>query len=411
MRRSVVDFAVDFAVAPAPRRDPTTVTFTPVAFAGAVGTFVLIGVTSSLFGPLLGTFAHHFAVSLATAGTALSLYYVGGVAGVGAGWLGVARLPGATVVSGALLTMSIGAIGVALARGWTVFAVALVVLGLGFGALATAINSLLARTMEDGRARRLSVVNAGFGVGAVAGPLLSIGVHVHHFATIFIGVAVLGAVLAASTRGLHAPAHHAEHSRHGERPAGRTRILVTFVVAYVLYEALESSASGWMATHLHRTGYSVTVSAVINAGFWAALAAARFAGGPAHRRWREGPLVLASLIGAAVCAAGALAHDLAPVAYPLLGVALASVFPMGVVWYARLSPRDSDGVSMVMLFAMLGGVIGPGGVDVAVAHLGVRVVPVALTVLAILDLAVFASLARVPRRRVARASSTATDAA
>ncbi len=382
-----------------PRRDPTTVTFTPVAFAGAVGTFVLIGVTSSLFGPLLGDFAHHFAVSLATAGTALSLYYVGGVVGVAPGWLGVARLPGATVVSGALLTMSVGAVGVVLARDWAGFAAALVVLGLGFGALATAINSLLARTPEDGRARRLSVVNAGFGVGAVAGPLLSIGVRVHHFAAIFVGVAGLAALLAASTRGLHAPAHHSEHRRHALRPAGRTRILITFVVAYVLYEALESSASGWMATHLHRTGYSVTFSALINAGFWAALAATRFAGGAAHRRWREGPLVLGSLIGAALCAAGALAHDLAPIAYPLLGVALASVFPMGVVWYARLSPRDSDGVSMVMLFAMLGGVIGPGGVDLAVAHLGVRVVPVALAILAGLDFAAFASLAYGPGRR------------
>ncbi len=108
---------------------------------------------------------------------------------------------------------------------------------------------------------------------------------------------------------------------------------------------------------------------------------------------------MGSLIGAALCAAGALAHDLAPIAYPLLGVALASVFPMGVVWYARLSPRDSDGVSMVMLFAMLGGVIGPGGVDLAVAHLGVRVVPVALAILAGLDFAAFASLAYGPGRR------------
>ena len=401
---------MDFVVEPpASRRDPTTVTFTPVAFAGAVGTFVLIGVTSSLFGPLLGAFARHFAVSLAMAGTALSLYYVGGVAGVALGWLGVARLPGAGVVSDALLTMSAGAIGVTLARDWIVFAVALVVLGLGFGALATAINSLLARTAEKGRAGRLSVVNAGFGVGAVAGPLLSIGVHVHHVAMIFVGVAVLAALLAASTRGLRAPAHRGEHRRHVTRPADRTRILVTFVVAYVLYEALESGTSGWMATHLHRTGYSVTVSALVNAGFWAALAAARLAGGPAYRRWREGPLVLASLIGAALCAISAVAHDIAPVAYPLLGVALASVFPMGVAWYARLSPRDSDGVSMVMLFAMLGGVIGPGGVDVAVAHLGVRVVPVALAVLAALDLVAFASLTRGSRRHSSGAPAATSD--
>ncbi len=376
----------------------TTVTFTAVAFAGAIGTFVLIGVTSSLFGPLLTTFAQHFNVSLATAGTALSLYYAGGVVGVAPGWIGAARLPGAVVLSSALAAVGLGALGVALAHDWLAFALSIIVLGLGFGALATAVNSLLTRTAERGRARRLSLANAGFGVGAIAGPLLSVGVRVHDLTTLFLGVAIVAFVLVGTTRGLHAPAHRGEHARHSARPIGRRRILVTFVLAYVLYEALESATSGWMATQLHQTGYSFTTSAVVNAVFWATFAATRLLGGPAHHRWHDGPLVLVSLAAGILCAAAALAHVLAPVAYPLLGVALASVFPIGLVWYARLSPLDSDGVSMVMLFAMIGGVIGPGGVDLAVAHVGVRVVPLALAILAVLDLAVFASLTRRPPR-------------
>lgn len=382
----------------APRPDSrTTVTLTSPAFAGVVGTFVLIGATSSIFGPLLTTFAQHFAVSITTAGTALSLYYVGGVVGVVPGWLGVARLPGSVVLSSALLVVGFGAFGVALARNWTTFAFSVVVLGLGFGALVTAINSLLARTADGGRPRRLSLVNAGFAVGAIAGPLLSVRVRVRDLESLFLGIALVAVVLAATTRGLHASPHRTEHRPRNTQPADRRRILATFLVAYVVYEALESAASGWMATDLHQRGYSFTTSALVNAGFWMALAATRLLGGPAHQRWREVALVIGGLILAIACAGAATVHDIAPVAYPLLGVALASVFPMGLVWYTRLSPRDSNGVSLVMLFAMLGGVIGPVVVDLTVARLGVRAVPMTLAVLACLDLAVFASLTRVRR--------------
>ena len=44
--------------------------------------------------------------------------------------------------------------------------------------------------------------------------------------------------------------------------------LITFIVAYVLYVAIETSSSGWMATELHGVGYSQSVGSLVTAGFW-----------------------------------------------------------------------------------------------------------------------------------------------
>ncbi len=363
---------------------------TRMGFVVLTAAFVLGGATTSLFGPLLVTFSERFHLSTAGAGRILAVYFGGGVLGVLPGWVGVRRFSGRAVLNAALMTMAFGAALVSLASHWILAEVGAGVLGVGFGASGITLNTLLTRTAVEVRAHMLSVGNAGFGVGAVVTPLALIGVHPIHYALLVSILGIASLALALTTRGVVAPPHRDETRGTTHLDTGRRRRLIgLFIGGYVLYESVESGASGWMASQLHGTGYGDRTAILVTAGFWAGLALARAFGGALHRRFQAPALVIGSLVLATVGALGVRVHVLAPVAYPFLGLVIASIYPMGLMWFSTLSPHDSDATSAIILSAMAGSVIGPALIDLLVARWGVGVVPLSVALFAALDGAVF----------------------
>jgi len=379
-----------------PGAPATEVSFRPGAFAGATSTFVLLGATSSMYGPLLLSFSHRFHLSLPSAGVVISVSYVGSFFGVLLGWLGVKRLPGSWVLSGALWLMAAGATGAALSHQWPIFLACVFGIGVGFGALDFSLNTLLARTALKGRVFRLSVGNAGFGVGAVIGPLIIVALRPHNFPVLLGGIAIGALVLSTLNRGVHAPRLRGQPDQLevSALKSQRRPILVTFTAAYILYIAVESSSSGWIASHLHGAGYSGSTANFVTAGFWAGMALGRVLATPLHHRTSDKALVLGGLGLAVVVSCCAFSGLLAPYAYPVLGLALAAIFPMGIIWYTVLCPHDSDGLALMILFMMAGGVIGPGAESLMVSAFSVHVVPLVIAAFALADLAVFASALR-----------------
>jgi predicted MFS family arabinose efflux permease len=80
--------------------------------------------------------------------------------------------------------------------------------------------------------------------------------------------------------------------------------------------------------------------------------------------------------------------------YPLVGLSIALVYPMAFIWYATLCPHDDDGVALLILCMMAGGVIGPAVESLMVSSFGIHVVPVVLASFAALTLVAFASALR-----------------
>lgn len=374
----------------------TEVHFRPSALAGATSSFVLNGATASLYGPLLIGFSHKFHLSLPAAGIVISVNFVGALFGVLLAWIGVKRFAGGLVLTAASLLMAVGAFVSALSSHWSVFVAGAFVIGLGFGGLDFSLNTLLARTALEGRVFRLSVANAGYGVGAVIAPLLIIVLHPRNFPLLFGVVGTVAVILSTLNRGVHAPALRKEVNQQQVTmmKAQRRPILLTFIAAYVLYIAVETSSSGWMATQLHGSGYSVSVASLVTAGFWAGLAIGRSLGTPLYNRASDKFLVLGGLSLAIVLCCCAASSSLSPYAYPLLGFVIALIFPMGLIWYTKLCPHDSDGLALMILFMMSGGVIGPAAEGLLVSSFGVHVVPLVIAVFALLDLAVFTSALR-----------------
>ncbi len=292
--------------------------------------------------------------------------------------------------------IAIGAAGASLAHFWAVFLASVFLIGLGLGAADISLNTLLARTSLGGRAHRLSVSNAGYGVGAVVCPLVIIALGPQSFPILFGGLGALALLLSTASGGVHAPPLHAESRQFeiAKTKARRRPILVTFIIAYVFYAAIETSSSGWMATELHRVGYSESVGSLVTAGFWTGLAVGRIMGGPLYHWLSDKKLGLGGFaLAVAVCLL-ALFNPLAPYAFPVLGLIIASIFPMGVIWYTTLCPGDSDGFTLLILFMMVGGAAGPGLISLLVSNFEVRVVPLTLAIFAAFDLAVFFSALR-----------------
>lgn len=359
---------------------------------------------SSLFGPLLVTLAHRFHLSIPAAGVVLSVYFVGAFFGVPIGWFAMRRFTGAAVLSGTLVITALGASGTALSTHWATFLASVFLLGLGFGGVDFSLISLLVRTKSSGRGRRLSVTNAGYGLGAVIGPLLVVLVRPHNYHVLYVAIAIGVIVLTLGNRGLIAPPLSVEHRR-SDLVVNRTKrrsILGTFIVAYVFYVATETTTAGWIATNLHRIGYSASLGSVITAGFWLGLAIGRVLAGPLGRRHADHRLVLGGLASAVVFCLFAIVTGAAPYVYPFVGLSIALVYPMGLVWYSSLCPHDDDGVALLILCMMAGGVIGPAVESLMVSSFGIHVVPIVLASFAGLTMATFASALRFPEPNVRR---------
>jgi fucose permease len=387
---------VDFDTSPSPQVPTTEVSFSAFSFASATGVYIIMGAVTSLFGPLLESFAHRFHLSLPSAGVALSVYFVGATLGVLPGWLGLKRLEGRVVLMISLTAIALGAAGASLSHSWLLFLTSVFLIGLGFGALDIGLNTLLARTPLKGRAHRLSIGNAGYGVGAVICPLIIIGLGPKNFATLFAGLCVLALLLSVLNGGVHAPPLRTEPLQFEitQMKVQRRPILITFIAAFIFYVALETSAAGWMATQIHGIGYSTSAGSLVTAGFWVGMAVGRSVGGPLYHWLAEKKIILGGLALATATCVLALADPIAPYAYPLLGLIIASIFPMGLIWYTVLCPHDSDGLSLLILFMMIGGVAGPGVVSLMVSHFGVHVVPYVLATFAVTALGVFTSALR-----------------
>jgi fucose permease len=379
-----------------PSEATTQVELTTLALGNLTGVFILTGATASLFGPLLVTFSHHFSISLPKAGEVLSVFFLGALIGVLPGWWGLKHTTGRRVLTLSLITVAAGTLCSGLVHSWIVFLASIFLLGLGFGSLDMSLNVLLSRTAAEGRAHRLSFVNAGYGLGAVICPLLLVLAHPRNFPGVFVGISLVALALTTFNGGVHAPPLKAEslQSQISAQKSQRWPILLTFVAAYVFYVAMETSASGWMSSQLQRGGYSTSLGSFITAAFWMGMTIGRSLGGPLHRIFNDRKLILGGLSLAIIADLSATSDHVALVTYPLLGLILASVFPMGLMWYTRLLPHDSDGITLILFAMMAGGVIGPGSVSLLVSHFGVHVIPYAFASFAAIDLAIFASILR-----------------
>ena len=333
-------------------------------------TFFLMGSLTAAYGPLLEHLARRFEVSLSVAGAALSTQYAGAVVGVVASMWVLERVASRLAVVAALVCLGLGCGGVAVAPSWIALLAGVFVIGVGYGSLDIGLNQLVAHSHGPRRSALLNALNGTYGVGAVAGPILISTFGAGHLALLYAVAAVLALSLVPAALGISGrlPVAHSEASK----PAGRPGLLVAlFVVAFALYVGSEAGVGGWMTSHLEWVGLGAVAAAALTSGFWSAMAVGRLLVALVPPRVPEAVIVLGGTAVAALALLAALFGPAAPVAYVVTGLAVAPIFPTGVVWLARLRPGDSRATSWLFPAAMVGGAVVPGGVGVVIARFGI----------------------------------------
>lgn len=353
------------------------------------GMFLLLGAVVGAYGPLLEHLTRRFAVSLPVAGATISVHFTGGLIGVLAAMRAIETTSGRMLVMVSTAVGGLGCVIVALAPSWPAFTAGVFVIGLGFGALVLGLNQLVAYSEGPRRAALLSGLNGAYSGGAVAGPVLVASLAANHFSLLYLGAAGALLVLVAGASGITGRLPVATG-----RP-GRPELLVAvFVCAFVLYVAIENGTGGWMTSHLESVGVGSRNAATYTSGFWLALMAGRFLMTLVPARIPAPAIVMSGSAVAVVSLLAASFGAVAPWAYVVTGLAIAPIFPTGVVWLARLRPGDARATSWLFPATAVGGIVGPGAIGLVIAGFGVGWTPFVLAAVAAAMLLVFSRAAK-----------------
>jgi MFS transporter, FHS family, glucose/mannose:H+ symporter len=136
-------------------------------FAG-VATFVMMGAGQALFGPALPVYVRSFSLSEGEAGLFVALLWVGCFMGVGLMY----RMGAVIGPRHALAAMALGAGGMAASPVWPLTLAGGVIFGAGYGMATAVFNPRVMRAFGSTGPSMLSLLNATFGVGAIAAPLV-----------------------------------------------------------------------------------------------------------------------------------------------------------------------------------------------------------------------------------------------
>ena len=340
----------------------------------AIGfTFLLMGLVVSAYGPLLEHLTRRFGVSLPVAGATISVHFAGGLVGVLIAMRSMERLPARVTVMAGSGIASLGCAAVAVAFIWPFFLAAIFVIGLGFGALVLALNQLVAYSEGRRRAALLSALNSAYSAGAVAGPVLVVVFARDHFSLFFLAAAAVALALILGSAGIvgRLPTATGSPSRPG-------LLVFVFIVAFTLYVGVETGTGGWMPSHLESAGLRSQEAATATSGFFLAIVTGRLLMTLMPARVPEHVIVIAGAGLGSVALLAASIGPLAPWAYIAAGLALAPIFPTGIVWLAKLRPGDSRATSWLFPAASVGGIAGPGAIGLVIAGFGVGWTPVVL---------------------------------
>lgn len=333
--------------------------------------FVLIGALPALYGVSLPAYRRIFELADGQGGELLSAHGIGAFIFVFAGIFGFRWL----TTRFALAALALGGALVAVQPGWVGVLIGAFALGAGFGLISTIQNRRFLAEFGDKGPGMVGLLNAVFGVGAIAAPILFVwagGAPAPVFAGIALGAAVLIPVVQPSGKG---PVNVG-------LPAWRDRrsLILILLFASVL---LEVGLFGFGPSALIALGTPELAAARLASGFFGVFLLVRL-GLYWLTRWVPAQvLFLSGFIGIVVCAIVAVAGWPAT-AYVLAGGCTGLTFPSFFVWGSALLGRDARIASLILAAALFAVATGPLILGLLLAQFGIGSLFVVLGIIAAL---------------------------
>ncbi|MDD4104677.1 MAG: MFS transporter [Clostridiales bacterium] len=327
----------------------------------------------SLFIAILGmminifhTMADRMALSLGwpagDAGMLISIYALGSLLSVVlsstlADWAGKRR-----VILVAMGVMCVGFALLFLSHAFVPLAMGLFLFGFGFGPSEGLGSAVLSDENPQDASKWVNIAHAGFGVGAIAGPMLAVAAFQksgsHHLIFLFAGIVALGMLLWIAFTAKNPRLRKAQGSlsplKMFELLKEKRFIYLSLMMFF--YLGYESVASAYTKQLFLREGSSEGISALMISLFWGSMILGRLVG--ANLSGRE---LFSIRAYAATAVLGMVLLTFAPnlplrvLAVALYGFGCGPTWPMLVVLATRMFPERSGSAMGMMMLSTMGG--------------------------------------------------------
>lgn len=304
-----------------------------------------LGAVVASLGPLLPELARVTGADLARTGLVISALFGGTLVAQALSALLIERLGMRAVVVMSLGACALGCAGLALAASLPALLLAGGLVGVGYGCGSVGINLLASRLVPARPGLVLNLCNACYGIGAVAGPLVSSALlrEGGEARGIFLGSGVL--LLALAPLALALPLGSA---RAAGGAAGRLHrpSLLMLALLMAFGGGIEAGVGGWLATYAQQTlALSPAEAAVRTSLFWASYLVGRLAVTAVSMRVAPEPLLALTIagmgIGTLVLAGATSLHAGTTLAIAIVGAATGPIYPLTFAVVTRQFPAQA----------------------------------------------------------------------
>jgi len=324
--------------------------------------FILIGVITTLLGPILPSFSLRWSLTDAQAGFFFTTQYFFSTLGVVLTSVLLPRYGFSKVSAAGFVAFFLGFSFLGLGP-WYVSALMVGIVGFGYGLTNPAINLRATQLASKNTAAAVTFLNFSWSIGSVLCPylvhVLIPAIHLRGFSLLLAAGSLVLMFLHLSTRKA-APAERATHPVADWLAHLRLPQAPPLLALYFFYVGTEVALGGWVASYETRLpGIAVITHVIAPSFFYGALLFGRGIAPLVLRHLSEisvsvGGLLLAT-VGAAIIAASNTPHILY-LGAAIAGMGLAPQYPIFVTWLAAIFKQDSTWIG-----ALFFGAAGLGG--------------------------------------------------
>lgn len=327
--------------------------------------FVLIGVITTLLGPILPYFSHTWSLTDAQAGLFFTSQYFFSTFGVILTSILLPRFGFSRVCAGGFAAFTLGFLFLGLSP-WMISVLMVGINGFGYGLTNPSINLRATQLPSKNTAAAVTFLNFSWSAGAVLCPFLVAGLvpraHVRGFSLF---IAVCAALLVAA----HLSLRNKPLTMHPARAAypmseWRKRLRVPQAIPllwlFLLYVGVEVALGGWVASFEKRLpGMSTATLVIAPSVYYGALLFGRGIAPFALRHFTQLSISVCGLLiattGSSVIAISHSAQTLY-LGSAIAGFGLAPQYPIFVTWLAALFHKDANWIGALFFsFSGIGG--------------------------------------------------------
>ncbi len=348
--------------------------------------FITLLASGALFASLGAFFPYlqqHFELRESEVGILVTMVSIGNIVGsLLMGFYATRFSQRSRLITGFILNIG-SLLGMSFFESWSLILFSGLMTGFGSAILTIEFNSSFATGFGQRSASMVALVGAMFSAGAILGPLL---VSLNPSVPRNLYLAVAAGLLLAFMVYFFSPTYIPQTQSSTSTSKFPIAILAYFIGLFLVQTSIEVVIGSWSPTHLIRLGSSPEDAARVVSIFWSLVTLARFMAVPLSLFLRPPFLAMFALTLTLILSIFAQRFTLP--AYALMGFSMGPMFPLLIAWIGQRLPNAKQATAFALTGASVGAAILPPLAGKIIELSSVSSIPIIITVLSLLGLAI-----------------------